>query len=113
MRTLSKIIESAKDGQTPTHDECYWAMLALEALQHFDHMDVRNIATALNEGKPSAKMRANMAMEEGFRRFKTALASNPKEWVGWRNDPANPDYQKMRVTTFKVFEKATGVDLRD
>ena len=35
-RTLVEIVEGAKDGERPTAEECYWAMLALDALTHFD-----------------------------------------------------------------------------
>ncbi len=58
-------------------------------------------------------MRANLEMEEAFNRDKRAFAKSPEEWVGEENDPENPEYQKRRSTAFKVFEKATGVNLRD
>lgn len=39
MRTLFEIVEGARDGQKPTHDECYFAMLALGYLLGMDHRD--------------------------------------------------------------------------
>lgn len=56
-------------------------------------------------------VRTKMIADESLRRRKIAMDKSPKDWVGWSNDPSNPDYQKMRATAFKVFEKATGEKL--
>ena len=112
MRTLFEIIEGAKDGAMPTHEECYWAMLALSALKHFDGMDLMAIYEAAEEGKSSLMLRAKSGYTESWNRFKRALDKSPQEWVGPNNDPANPEYQKMRALAFKVAEKATGEKLR-
>lgn len=107
MRSLIDIVESAKDGKMPTHDECYWAMLALSHLHYFEANDLRTITTGKDD------IRSKMTAEEAFRRRKIAFDKSPKDWVGWSNDPSNPEYQKMRATAFKVFEKATGTSLKD
>jgi hypothetical protein len=111
MRTLFEIIEGAKDGSKPTHDECYYAMLVLDVMRHFDYMDVRGLCKAIEEGKSSAKMRAAMTGAEAFNRLKRALATDPQQWLG-HNIPGDPEYDKMRALAFKVFEKATGEKLR-
>ena len=105
VRKLIDIVEGAKDGKMPTHDECYWAMLALSHLHYFEVSDIRT----LTKSEDSARVR--MTTEEGFRRRKMAMDKSPKDWVGWY-DPSNPEYQKMRATAFKVFEKATGESLK-
>lgn len=92
MRTLFEIVESAKDGTKPTYDECYWAMLALSALSHFDKQDLRELA----HGKPSKLLTPQFRSEESFKRWKAALNRDPKSYVGWENDPSNPEYQKRR-----------------
>jgi hypothetical protein len=111
MRTLFDIVEGAKDGDKPSHDECYYAMLALDALLHFDHMELMNIHKAAEEGKPSLVLRASMAYSESFRRSKLAHAKPPQEWLGGQV-PENPEYQRFRKIAFKVAEKATGEKLR-
>ncbi len=113
MRTLFEIVEGAKDGNKPTHDECYWAMLALDALCHFDKMALMGIYEAAKENKSSLKMRAEMEYPESFNRSKKAHAKSPQEWVGPNHDPSNPECQRMRNLAFKVAEKATGINLRE
>ncbi len=105
-RTLFEIVEAAKDGEKPTHDECYWAMLALSALLHFDSRALRNQAFS------NTKVPLKMESEESFRRHKSAFQTPPQRYVGASNNPANPEYQTMRRMAFKVFEKATGEKLR-
>lgn len=105
MKKLIDIVESAKDGKMPTHEECYWAMLALSHLHYFESTDIRSISSNKDD------VRTKMIADEAFRRRKIAFDQSPKSWVGWSNDPSNPDYQKMRATAFKVFEKATGEKL--
>jgi hypothetical protein len=101
MRTLYEIIEAAKSGNKPTHDECYWAMLALSALSFFDKRDLREIA----HGKVNKIMTPEWRANESWNRWKRALDKSPKEWVGPNNDPANPDYQKMRKAGLALLDK--------
>lgn len=98
MRTLFEIIESAKDGNKPTHDECYWTMLALDALHNFDAQDVM-------EMKGCSELGRDLRMNESFNRNKRALDTPPDKWVGWSNDPANPAYQRMRKIAFGILAK--------
>lgn len=101
MRTLGEIIESAKKGNKPSWDECYWAMLALDALHNFDSRALRNLAYKEKNPPNFSKLQA----DESFRRCKAALAKSPKDWVGRNNDPANPEYQKRRNIALKLFDK--------
>jgi hypothetical protein len=106
LRTLSEILDAAKDDQVTTHEECLYALLAMSALHHFDHMDVRR------QGDPEAAThRAAFVMkakaEESFRRFKIALDSDPKRYVGWNNDPKNPAYRQRRAGALKLLDKLT------
>ena len=102
MRTLFEIIDGAKSGEMPTHEECYWAMLALDALHTFDSMALIRLA----EG-PREFMTPEWEHAESFRRIKLALSKSPKEWVGENNDPANPEYQRRRKIGLKIFEKVS------
>ncbi|MEN6440518.1 MAG: hypothetical protein ABFD97_18240 [Syntrophobacter sp.] len=101
MRTLFEIIESAKDGNKPNHEECYWSMLALEALSTFDSIALRRLA----DGKERKFMTAEWQHKESWNRWKRALGVSPRHWVGPNNDPESPDYQRMRSISKKLFYK--------
>lgn len=103
MRTLLEIIEDAKNGNMPTHEECYWAMLAIDSLAYFDHRALSQLAH-----EPSRFRTPEREAAESFRRNKTAYATSPKDWVGPTNDPANPDYHRLRKAAFKVLDKVSG-----
>jgi len=103
MRTLFEIIESAKNGDMPTHNECYYAMLALDGLTTFTTRDLRNLGLQTRE----AKLLGGKTMaEEDHRRWRRALNKAPDEWLGRENDPSNPDYQKRRRISLALMRKA-------
>jgi len=102
MRTLFEIIESAKSGEMPSHEECYWAMLALEALGFFDHQALSNLAN-----RPSKIRTPEFQWKESFRRYKIALDKDPKEYCGPSNDPSTPEYQKRRSISLKILDKVS------
>lgn len=112
MRTLFEIVEGAKDGAMPTHEECYWAMLAMDGLRHFDHMAVMKLCSKEKTGRVLDFMRSTY-YEESFRRTKLAVAKSPKDWLGPSNDPSNPEYQKMRRAAFAIARAATGIDFQE
>ena len=101
MRTLSEIIESAKDGNMPTHEECYWAMLVFNALLVIDNRTIRDLAF-----RPSKVLTTEFYANESFNRLKNALQKDPKTYMGPNNDPANPDCQKRRQVALKIYDKA-------
>lgn len=102
MRTLLEIIESAKDGEMPTHKECYWAMLAFNALLNSDHQQL--MKTLLAE-KPASEFIRKLKADNSFNAYKGALNKSPKEWMGPNNDPSNPEYQKFRQWGSKLIDK--------
>ncbi len=105
MRTLEEIIDSAKNGEMPTHEECYYAMLVYEAMFNIDHRHLREV---LLSNKPQTKITKTinkLRAENSFNMYKGALNKPPKEWLGWHNDPTNPNYQKMRKITLEIFHK--------
>lgn len=101
MRNLSEIIETAKDGEMPSHEECYWAMLALDALGFFDHRALSDLAN-----RPNKIFGPDHYWKESFNRRKRAYLKDPQTYVGPNNDPSNPDYQKMRTVALKIYDKA-------
>jgi hypothetical protein len=101
MRTLMQIIDAAKDGQKPSYDECYWAMLALCSLWNLDRGALFDLAD-----QPHPLRTVESIAERSFNRGKRALATSPQEWLGPDSDPANPDYQYERGVFAKLLEKA-------
>lgn len=100
MRTLGEIVESLKDGFEPTKDELYYALLAMSALHYFDHHHIMDLVTHPNWC--SDDFNRQMWADESFNRFKRALEKDPKEWVGWDDDPHNPEYQSRRKLMGRV-----------
>jgi hypothetical protein len=101
MRTLLEIVELIKDGGEPTREELYYSVLALEALHAFDSMDFRKMLENPNSKFITPEYIAN----EQFNRSKRAFQKSPKEWVGWNNDPHNPERQKERKFHKKLLDK--------
>jgi len=102
MRTLYDIITSAKDGDMPTHEECYWAMLLYETMLNMDH---RNLREELSGEKPTPEFIKNLKLENSHRMYYTALNKSPKDYLGKSNDPSNPEYQKFRSIGNKILDK--------
>lgn len=106
MRTLGEIIESARNGDKPSHEECYWAMLALDSLQNFDQHALMDLAGLERNRWDNCLVGVEAKAEQSFERVKRALKASPKDWVGWENDPANPDFQAMRRIALHIADLA-------
>lgn len=106
MKTLGELIEAVKNNEQPVYEELRYAVLALESLLSFDSQAFIGLAEAEREQrKPLLTGSAVFQWEEHFNRNKRALGTVPKEWIGWENDPGNPEYQKRRQIALKLWEK--------
>jgi hypothetical protein len=106
-KTLSEIIDAVRDGERVDYDDLRYAVCALEALTIFDRMAFMKLAEAEREGKkPILTRSAQWQWEEHFNRQKRARSAPPKEYVGWNNDPDNPEFQARRKVASKVMERA-------
>lgn len=101
MRTLLEIIEDAKDGNMPSHEECYYAMLVYSWMFNFEHRELQELLNSETEIKPFIK---KLKADNSFDMFKNALNKSPKDYIG-NDDPANPEYQRMRKLGNKLFDK--------
>lgn len=104
MRTLFDIIESVKCNQGAATDELVYALLALDAVHTFTAMDLRKFHSTSDSRV--AKVMGDMLIDDDFQRTKRALKEDPKKWLGWDNDPANPEYQKRREVALKLLDRA-------
>lgn len=105
MRTLMEITDAVLENQSATEEEVRYALIAFQSLATFDRMFLIRFAAEDPKDRPSA-LSANIQANECFKRWKRALAQDAKVWVGWNNDPANPEYQQRRKVALKIFEKA-------
>lgn len=106
MKTLGEIINAVRTGHRPDYDELRYAVCALEALSTFDDMALRKLVEAEMGGKkPVLVWSAEFQHTERFNRWRRALNTDPKSWVGWDNDPDNPYAVKRRETAIKLIDK--------
>ena len=106
--TLYEIIEAVRDGKRPDYEDLRYAICAMDALMTFDRMALQKLSIAETEGKtPILTYSAAWQYEEHFNRVKRALGKPPKQYVGWNNDPENPDFLARRKASSKIIAKVT------
>lgn len=109
MRTLGNIVEAVQRNERPDYEELRYAVLALQALSTFDRMAFMKLAeTEREQRKPLLTRSAVWQWEEFFNRIKRAMEKSPKEWVGWNNDPENPEFQERRSIALKIYQRCAG-----
>lgn len=89
MRTLAEIVADVENGGIPDIEELRYALLALHHLSTFDGMALLRAAEGTNDDHA-------LAFREHSLRVRGARAAQPKQWLGWDSDPANPEYQVRR-----------------
>lgn len=105
-QTLGEIIEAVRNGERPDYDDLRYAICALDALATFDRLAFVALAEAENKGlKPILTRSAVFQWEMNFNRNKVALSKPPKEYVGWNNDPDNPEFLERRAKTVDLFAR--------
>lgn len=106
MRSLDEIVEDVRNGGAPDYQELRYAVCAMSALEVFDSMALRKLAEAEREGrKPMLVYSAVWQYDESFNRRKRAGSKPPKEYIGWNNDPDNPEFLKRRQTVKRIFDR--------
>lgn len=107
MQTLHEIINAVRDGEQVDYDSLRYAVCAMDALSTFDRMAFMKLAEAEREGKkPFMTTSAQWQWEEHFNRQKRAGSTPPKDYVGWNNDPDNPEFRARRATAKNVMNRA-------
>lgn len=119
MRTISEIIIDAKDGKVPTHEECYYALLAYAGRMHFWRRDLEAIAEAsaivAGEGEPSRVGQQNLKLQLALRASPNQIArdwegflkADPKTWLGPMSDPLSEEGKAWIKTANAIWDKAT------
>lgn len=105
-KTLREIIEAVRDGERPEYDDLRYAICAMSALSIFDRQAFMKLAEAERESKkPFMVTSAQWQWEEHFNRTKRAMAKAPKEYVGWNNDPDNPEFLERRKHATRLMDR--------
>ena len=99
MKTLGDIIESAKGGQKPTHDECYYSMLVLVGLMNMTWSTLENV-----ENPKTTSIFRQLFLDEWFKRYRGALQADPVKYLGV-NVPGNPEYDEFHKLGLKLIER--------
>lgn len=102
MRTLAEILEASKTGgEWPTHEECFWAMQALEQAWVMTARKYREQVHA-----PKSEALAKTLCENDFQMGKSVMATDPKKWLGPDRDYSKPENRKRRAISIKLYERA-------
>lgn len=100
METLYEIIENVKDNKRPDYEELRYALLVLDFMFNMDHSNLRK---ELLSDKKDPEFIREIKAQNSFDMAKGALNKPPKDYLGWDNDPENPEYQKRREMSNKIF----------
>lgn len=102
MRTLNEIVEMCKGNERLDYDELRYALLVYVSMMNRDHRKLRDTLLA-KESRP--EFIRKIEAENSFNMYKTALNKSPKEYLGWNNDPENPEYQKFHKMGSKLVDR--------
>jgi hypothetical protein len=99
-RTLAQILEAAKSGEPTTHEECLYAMLALDSLLYFETRD--GMLCPKSRDPHFELCRRQKASHDRRHRV---LNMPPRDWIGPEHDPANPEYLKWRNAMIQITDR--------
>jgi len=90
MRTTAEILTDARNGKQPTHDECYWAMLAFDHMSAWLAVELR----ALQRRAPGDQYLSEV-VHKAMTRHTAALHRDPQAYVG-DDAPGSEHYAERR-----------------
>lgn len=101
MRELGEIIEAIKTNKEVTHEEAIYSVLVLTSVAN----DLScKFGDLLVNGWSDLKKELYKHQKGSM--YSIALSKPPDKFLGWDNDPKNPDYQKFHAWGSKLVEKA-------
>lgn len=106
MRNLLDILVDAKDGKVPSHEECFWALLHLSAMNHHNERTLIALEEAKEKGGKAlifaAKLRLNKIRESQM----NARKKTPQEYLGEIGNPFHPTNKAFTEMGEKIIEAA-------
>lgn len=104
MRNLFEIIEECKLNGRPDYEELRYSVLVMTGILNMVNHELIKLYV---EGKMPNEIIRKMKLENGIcTMYRKALNKSPKEYLGWNNDPENPEYQKFHTMGTKLVEMA-------
>ena len=104
MRNLADIIEDCKTNGRPDYEELRYAVLVMTGVLNLVNHELTKLYV---EGKMPHEVIRKMKLDGGIcSMYGNALRKSPKEYLGWNNDPENPDYQRFHAIGSKLVDKA-------
>jgi len=103
MRNLADIIEDCKTNGRPEYDELRYSLLVMTGVLNMVNSELRKLYV---EGEMPKEFIRKLKLDGICLMYGKALNKQPKEYLGWDNDPENPDYQKFHALGSKLVEKA-------
>lgn len=111
MRTINEIQIAVQHAEPDiTDEELRLCVESLRTIIHFYSTSLLDLIAAVEQGKPSVKLKASFAMETVDRMF-AAQKRTPREWLGEDNIPGSDTYNRRLELGRKIFKAATGKDL--
>jgi hypothetical protein len=109
MRNLSDIIEDCKLNKKLDYDELKYALLVMTGVLNLVNLELVELYA---KGKMPGELERKVKLENGIcTMYHKALNRPPKEYLGWDNDPENPEYQKFHAIGNKLIDKALNGEL--
>jgi hypothetical protein len=108
MRKINEIVSDAAQGNIPSHEECYYALLALRSKLHFYHRDLMVIAEAYENKKVtgiSVGLRAGSRDKVIKDRIDFSNLT-PLEFLGESGNPFTEENKMWRDMADKIYDKA-------
>jgi hypothetical protein len=95
----------------PSHEECYYTMLALAARLHFWQQDLLRVGETFEKhpagasGNVAAALRGHASPERVCKDYKGFLQADPKTWLGPGHDPMTPEGKAFHALALRLLEK--------
>jgi len=103
MRNLADIIEDCKTNGKPDYEELRYSVLVMTGVLNLVNNELVKLYV---EGKIPNELIRKMKLDGICSMYGKALNKSPKEYLGWNNDPKNPDYQRFHKIGMKLVDKA-------
>lgn len=94
MRNLHEIIEDCKLNKKPDYDELKYALLVMSGVLNLVNYELCKLYA---EGKMPNEFIRKLKLDGICSMYRKALNKPPKEYLGWGNDPENPEYQRFHA----------------
>ncbi|MCE7039261.1 hypothetical protein [Dyadobacter sp. CY312] len=114
MRRLVDILVDASDGKIPSHEECYWALLMLKSVNHFQKRDLEGIEERYLKFKedPSDKNLKLLSTTLGMRlaglgeKAHRTMRTDPLTYLGDSGNPFTEENKAWSDMGDKILSKA-------